>query len=150
MIEVEYRSRGCFHNFVNIFMIRGNYITMYDVTLEVSMLDGDPVIRDRTKVGSLELEESEIEGLDSLFAYYDGDLRGGCTTVENVTFRLIRNGVEVNRKVVTDYSCSLFDKENYLRGCFEILSMAFQSICRRLSDVEMHGIAPLCPTFLPR
>ncbi len=37
-----------------------------------------------------------------------------------------------------------------LRGCFEILWMAFQLISRRLGDVKTQGIAPLCLAFLPR
>ncbi len=41
-------------------------------------------------------------------------------------------------------------KLSTIRACLEILSMAFQSICRRLDDVEIQGIVPLCLTFLPR
>lgn len=57
--------------------------------------------------GSLALTEKDLKGLDNLLSFYRGPIGDGCTTVDKVTLKQLREGHVVTSESVEDASCGL-------------------------------------------
>jgi hypothetical protein len=107
-VAVHFQSQGCFHR------INGDFIltrTEAGLAVEVQRANGNlapgwHLVTRRT------LEITEVRGLDRLLAFYRSDRPSGCTTVERVTFRVLRGNLQGTEERYRDGSCEAFERSD--------------------------------------
>lgn len=108
-LEIHYESRGCFHNSITDVVISEGVVRFLDIHMEWDEGKKEHVEVARNLVGRMVLAEADAAGLDALLMYYAGEPGGGCTTVDEITVKLMMDG-EVKREAgYTDGSCSAGD-----------------------------------------
>lgn len=111
LLEIHYESRGCFHNSITDVVISKGVVRFFDIHMEWNEEKKEFVEVARNPVGQMALAEADAAGLDALLMFYAGEPGGGCTTVDEITVRLMVDG-EVKREVdYTDGSCSADEVE---------------------------------------
>ncbi|MGJ8643017.1 MAG: hypothetical protein ACSHX9_06385 [Luteolibacter sp.] len=110
-LEIHYESLGCFHNSITVVVISRGVVKFSDVHMEFNKEKKEFIEIARNPVGQLALGEADATGLDTLLEFYAGEPDGGCTTVDEITVRLLVDG-EVKREAdYTDGSCSADEVE---------------------------------------
>ena len=102
VLTIRFQSVGCFHSYSKIYEISGGSTTTFSIL--------DPKWRflvGHRKQGSAALTQDEIQGLDSLFAFYRQGPSGGCTTVDEIEITLKRSGSILSKERFVDGSCSI-------------------------------------------
>ncbi|MDP4624621.1 MAG: hypothetical protein NWT08_05715 [Akkermansiaceae bacterium] len=113
-LEIHYESRGCFHNSTTDLVISKGMVRFFDIQMEWNEEKKEFVEIARNPAGQMALEKADATGLDKLLKFYAGEPDGGCTTVDEITVRLIVDG-EVKREAdYTDGSCSASEVEGVI------------------------------------
>ncbi len=112
-IEITYASSGCFHNSRYLFVFQRALTT----TVAISELriagkrPGDNHVA-RVPLGTVELSNEQIAGLDRLFVFYRALEEPACTTVDTINaFHKSGNQILASEKFV-DGSCGTYDKSD--------------------------------------
>ena len=101
-IVVNYDSYGCFQHLSNIFVFKKESVTVYEKVNPWNKKDIE-----KKKVGTVQLNSFDHNRLKSLFRYYEGDLKGKCTTKEEVEIKYYIEKTLISSKKVVDGTCGL-------------------------------------------
>ncbi len=110
IITVLFESSGCFHNTVTMFEFSMQTVCVSECTY----VDAKP-IKTKKVFGPLTLTDTDVAKLDLLFEFYAAEPRGGCTTVDKITYTKKKGAVVQSTRLFVDASCSLYEqRDTYL------------------------------------
>jgi len=102
-IKIEFKSEGCFQEFVKRYEIHGGPSKLFYASLVEEQWKhprGKPL-----KIGTVALAPDETNGLDELFAFYRHKAPGACTTVDRIRVEYERNGKKIGQEEFRDATC---------------------------------------------
>ena len=99
-IVVNYDSQGCFHHRSNILVFKKNRVIVYDIINKWNQK-----YTKKKKVGTVKLNSFDQSRLKSLFRYYEGDLKGNCTTQEELEIKYYIDKTLISSNKVVDGTC---------------------------------------------
>lgn len=105
---VNYSSQGCFHHSSNVLVFHENNVTIYETRNQWKQKVA------KAKMGTLALTINDKKRLNNLFAYYDGKLETGCTSIDNIEIKRYKKEKLISSKNIKDASCDLDRKEGVL------------------------------------
>jgi len=113
-LEAVYNTTGCFHNLeYELLFKRATALHVTIVNVDRTRSDDQRTfITNRVMLGSLELTNDDIQGLDRLLAFYRSGPPSCCTTVDTITMSQRHEGKVVATAKFTDGSCSVFRRKN--------------------------------------
>ncbi len=94
-IAIEFTSSGCFHHFASFYVFGKDIVSIF----EIKTMGDDRGMRE---LGSLQLSNDDIQGLDQLLHYYSEEKvdQQRTTTHEKTQIELSRDG-QILRKIVS-------------------------------------------------
>lgn len=110
-ISVKLTSTGCFHSLTYEFEFqRGETLTAKATQIELrwSKSERRMEVAKRIPLGSVALSQTELAGLDRLFAFYRSKKAGDCTTVDEITAIQKRGDVVKITESFTDKTCATY------------------------------------------
>jgi hypothetical protein len=102
-LHIRFISRGCFSG-------RDNELTFRKSTMTTASVVAVRYGMERVPVGTIQLTDDEIRGLDRLLEHYRSKPEGWCSTKDLITFSLRRNGQVVETFKVIDRTCPSRDR----------------------------------------
>lgn len=113
-VQVEYSSRGCFHHFAYFFEFKDKSVTIYELKQTWSEEKQKFISLGKKKLGTLQLSDEDVIGLDQLFRFYSTNAKSGCTTVDHIIAKHLQGGKIISSSEYYDGSCSTSDEEKLL------------------------------------
>jgi hypothetical protein len=117
-LTVRYHTSGCFHEATHELTFR----QASELSVSIVQLPRDaarPGVvttqTNRVDLGTLILSKSDVAGLDRLMDFYRSKHRGGCTTVDDVTFTQQREGKIVATEQIKDGTCQTYEMKRLTR-----------------------------------
>jgi len=101
-IVVNYDSQGCFHHRSNVLVFKKDSVTIYD-----NINEWNQKYAEKKKVGTVKLTSSDQARLKSLFHYYQGELKGKCTTQDNIEINHYIDKTLISSKKIVDGTCGV-------------------------------------------
>ena len=120
-IVVNYDSQGCFHHHSNVLVFKKDSVTVYD-----KINQWNKKYAKKKKVGTVKLNSFDQSRLKSLFRYYESDLKGECTTQEEVEIKHYIDKTLVSSKKLIDGTCGMNQSEK-LTSFYEFIERARKS-----------------------
>lgn len=110
-VQVTFTSSGCFHHKTYEFTFHKDATLTATVT-QTEHGRGPSQVGQPVALGTASLSDSEIAGLDRLFAFYRSKHPGGCTTVDTIT-AVQKSGDTVKAsESFVDGSCATYDAKD--------------------------------------
>ena len=113
-LEIRYSSHGCFHSMTELIEISGGTVKFSELKMKWDDEAKKAIEVERKADGVLKLEKGDDAKLDKLFEFYASGSKGGCTTVDTIMIRLLRNGKCVRSELYEDGSCGTYDLDGVL------------------------------------
>ena len=101
-IVVNYDSQGCFHHHSNVLVFKKDSVTVYD-----KLNQWNQKYTEKKKVGTIKLNSFDQSRLRSLFGYYERDLKGKCTTQDNIEINYYIDKTLISSKKIVDGTCGV-------------------------------------------
>jgi hypothetical protein len=103
--QIRFQSIGCFSQQTYQLRVRERVLSVYKVAADERI----PAKFGRDKaefVGSVQLSDRELAGLDALIAFYRSNPSSNCTTVDSISITDLHNDKPIAQESFTDGSCS--------------------------------------------
>lgn len=112
--EILFTSQGCFHGYTNLVEIADGMVSFSDIEMRWDAEKKQSVEVSRKAAGVSKLEKTDALKLDQLLKYYESGPPSGCTTVDTIVVRILREGKEVRSETYKDGSCGTYEMKEVL------------------------------------
>ncbi len=115
---VRYHTSGCFHDATHELAFRREKQFVVSITRLSSLAVRSGVVSaqtNRVELGTLNLSQSDIAGLDSLMLFYRSGHNSSCTTVDEIVFTQQREGEAAVTEQIMDRSCQTYELKRVTR-----------------------------------
>jgi hypothetical protein len=113
-LEIRYSSHGCFHSMTELIEISGGTVKFSELKMKWDDEAKKEIEVERKADGVLKLEKGDDAKLDKLLEFYASGPGGGCTTVDTIMIRHLRNGKCVRSELYEDGSCGTYEMDGVL------------------------------------
>jgi len=108
-VVITFESQGCFHNTNHTIELKGTPTSTAKIT-EVKYQWNDTA-KKRARVGQkvlgeIPLSAQDIKGLEALLEFYRKGAPGGCTTIDQITINVMKDGKTLSTEKFSDASCA--------------------------------------------
>ena len=107
VLKIHYHSSGCFHQDDYTFLFRPNNPSTIDVVHE----PGTPQAKSFARVN---LTHEDLRQLDNLMHFYRAKKKGGCTTVDTISFEQLRGKTTIASEKIIDDTCQVDEAKDAL------------------------------------